>query len=52
LHISEAIAAGERTSLSERPMFDDMLNLVKTSTNTCAQSWVSLFTGDVSSEVK
>lgn len=52
LHISEAIAAGERTSLSERPMFDDMLNLIKTSTNTCAQSWVSLFTGDVSSEVK
>ena len=45
IHISDAIAAGQRTTISSRPMFDDLMQMVENSTNKTAQSWINLFKG-------
>lgn len=43
IHISEAIAAGIRNDITERPKFDDMLNMIAASNNSTANKWLSAF---------
>lgn len=47
LHISEAIAAGERDQfdLHLRPQFNNLLEIIDRSTNRSAKSWIKLFKG-------
>ena len=45
IHISEAIAPGSRGELNtnQRPLFDDILNVISKSKNKTAQSWYDVF---------
>lgn len=54
IHISEALAAG-KTDLFEpaqRPMFDNIMEMIADSKNKCAQSWIKLFTGDTDKDIE
>lgn len=54
LHISEALAAGKTNLLepSQRPMFDNIMEMIADSKNRCAQSWMKLFTGDTNQDIE
>lgn len=45
IHISEAIAPGTRGELNvnQRPLFDDILNIISKSKNKAAKSWYEIF---------
>ena len=52
LHISEAIVAGKRDKITERPKFDDIFKMIQNSNNKCAKSWVKLFTGNTNKDIE
>jgi hypothetical protein len=53
IHISEAIAAGERDmfDFNSRPQFDNILQMLSKSKNSSAKAWIDLFKANVPGEV-